>query len=203
MNYGFALESEHTAPMGRIVSPLAAGGTSTANVATHASATTTGNAQVATVPTTSMTTFGNVGLPLTILAAVALVLIGVLYLRRQKAKKARAAAAARVAAAETVRVALPADLATATKPKVTVPKTPLPKTPMPKTPVPDNSEAITQAMPAVPRSTAPMQPVRGARSGQPVQPVARAPRQLAPRQAQHPSTTTAAPEWPSGPEWPT
>jgi len=66
------------------------------------------------VPQGSISAFGNVGLPLTILAGVALVLIGMLYLKRQKAKRARAMAAARAASAETIRVALPADLTTRT-----------------------------------------------------------------------------------------
>jgi D-alanyl-D-alanine carboxypeptidase (penicillin-binding protein 5/6) len=190
MNYGFALESAHTAPVGYIVSPLAGGGSAANDVVKQAAPTTTGKAQVANVPTTTMSTFGNVGLPLTILAALALVLIGILYMRRQKAKKARAAAAARVAQAETVRVALPADLTGRTKPKAT--------------PVPDNADAITQALPAVQRP--PVSPPQGVRKVRPAQTVARAPRPstpTTPRPAQRPSTTPAAPEWPSGPEWPT
>ncbi|HVV23353.1 MAG TPA: peptidase M15 [Pseudonocardiaceae bacterium] len=191
MNYGFALESAHAAPVGYIVSPLAAGGATTANnVVKQATATPTGNAQVSAVPTTSMTTFGNVGLPLTILAAIALVLIGLLYLRRQKARKARAAAAARVASAETVRVAVPPDLAARARPK-------------PK-PVPDDADAITQSLPAAVTRPRPPTPAQG--TVRPAQPMPRAPRPstpTTPRPASRPSTTPSAPEWPTGPEWPT
>lgn len=188
MNYGFALENAHTAPVGYIVSPLAAGGVTTANNVVKQAATTTAGAQVAKVPTTSMSTFGNVGLPLTILAALALVLIAIMYLRRQRAKKVRAAAAARAASAETVRVAVPADLAARAKPKATL----------------DDDDAITQSIPAAVTRQRPATPAQG--TVRPVQPMptARVTRPAPPRQpVQRPSTTSAVPEWPTGPEWPT
>jgi D-alanyl-D-alanine carboxypeptidase (penicillin-binding protein 5/6) len=116
MDYGFALENLHTTPVGSIGLPLVAAGSATpsANGAVRQAPVTPpthGGAQVATAPQTSMSTFGNVGLPLTILAAFVVLVGVVLYLRRQRAKKARAARAAKVAAAETVRVQIPADLA--------------------------------------------------------------------------------------------
>jgi D-alanyl-D-alanine carboxypeptidase (penicillin-binding protein 5/6) len=184
MNYGFALESAHAAPVGHIVPPLAAGGVTTANNVVKQAPPTTGNAQVANVPTTTMSTFGNVGLPLTILAAIALLLIAILYMRRQQARKARAAAAARAASAETVRVAVPADLAAKAKSK----------------PVPDGSDAITQSLPvavARPRPTS----AQAQGTLRPPQAMPRAPRPTTPRPAARPSTTPA-PEWPTGPEWP-
>jgi serine-type D-Ala-D-Ala carboxypeptidase (penicillin-binding protein 5/6) len=197
MNYGFALEKAHAAPVGFIVSPLAAAGTGAPtadNVVKQAVPTTGhGNAQVATVPQGSISTFGNVGLPLTILAAVGLVLIALLYLKRQKAKKARAMAAARVASAETIRVALPPDLANRSRSRST--------------------EEITQSIPA----TAPTRPrsPQGPRTGQGMpsvnHPAVRATQAVprpaaAPRPAQRPVNaprTNPAPEWPSAPEWPT
>lgn len=189
MNYGFALENAHFAPVGHMVSPLAARSATTANNVVRAVPTTTGNAQVANVPTSTMSTFGNVGLPLTILAAIALVLMALMYMRRQKAKKARAAAAARVASAETIRVAVPSDLASArTKP------------------VPDD-DAITQSLPAAIGRPAPAPPQNQAQPpARPrrVMPPTRVARPVTPRQpTQRPSTTPSAPEWPTGPEWPT
>ena len=198
MNYGFALENAHTAPVGYIVSPLVAHRAATANnvvkqaaTATDVArptttATATGNAQLSAVPTTSMSTFGNVGLPLTILAAIALAVIGLMYLRRQKARKARAVAAARVASAETIRVAVPSDLATRSKPV-------------------QEDDAITQSLPAAVGRPLPTQsPVQPPARPRAAMPTARVPRPVAPRQpTQRPSTTPAAPEWPTGPEWPT
>ncbi len=189
MNYGFALENAHAEPVAYLMGPLATRGAATANNVVRRAATTTpstgrGGAQVSTAPTTSMSTFGNVGLPLTILAAVALVVIGLMYLRRQKARKVRAAVAARVASAETVRVAVPADLA-------------------PRKPTRDEDDAITQSFPtAVPR---PMPATQGQPAARPMpaMPTARVVRPVAPRQpVQRPSTTPATPEWPTGPEWP-
>lgn len=196
MNYGFALENAHFAPVGQLVSPLAAtaGATTANNVVKHAAAPTTGNAQVANVPQSTMSAFGNVGLPLTILAALALVLIGLLYLRRQKAKKERAAAAARTASAETVRVAMPRNLGAH----------------------PGDEDAIRafdtptgrqQRPPAQPTiRTPPQQGAPGTNGQNGHQPtrqhpgVGRPPAQRPP--APRPSTTPA-PEWPSTPEWPT
>jgi serine-type D-Ala-D-Ala carboxypeptidase (penicillin-binding protein 5/6) len=186
MNYGFALENAHLAPVGYLGSPAAHSAT-TANNVVKAVPTTTGNAQVATVPTTTMSTFGNVGLPLTILAAIALVVIGLMYLRRQKARKARAEAAARVAAAETIRVAVPSDLVPRSKP------------------VPAD-DAITQSLPAAvgrpvpaPAQNQPQPPARPQR----VMPTTRMPRPVTRQPTQRPSTTPATPEWPTAPEWPT
>jgi D-alanyl-D-alanine carboxypeptidase len=196
MNYGFALEKAHAAPVGFIVAPRAGTGAPSAdNVVKQAVPTTGhGNAQVATAPQGSMSTFGNVGLPLTILAAVGLVLIGLLYLKRQKAKKARAVAAARVASAETIRVALPPDLANRSRSRST--------------------EEITQSIPATsPTPAARQRSPQGPRTGQGMpsvnHPAVRAtqPRSAAaPRPAQRPVNaprTNPAPEWPSSPEWPT
>lgn len=188
MNYGFALENAHLAPVGRIVSPLAAtaGATTANNVVKQATPTTHGNAGMANVPQSTMSAFGNVGLPLTILAALALLLIGLLYMRRQKAKKERAAAAARVASAETVRVALPRDLA---GPRSTADD--------------DATQAFRQRPPTAPTTrTQAMPNMNGHQVGRPHPPAA------APRPAQRPAptrpSTTPAPEWPSsGPEWPT
>ncbi|HKN99771.1 MAG TPA: serine hydrolase, partial [Pseudonocardiaceae bacterium] len=187
MNYGFALENAHTAPVGIITSQLAATGVGPTTVAKQAAAPTTGhgNAQVATVPQGPMSAFGNVGLPLTLLAALGLVLIGLMYLKRQRERKARAEAAARVAAAETVRVALPPDLGRTTR-----------------TRRPDTN-GVTRWLP--PRQRPPMPPQRtqtmptGNQSAR-TQSVPRPPQQRqAPRPANPPRST---PEWPTGPEWP-
>lgn len=189
MNYGFALENAHAAPIGRVVTLAAA----TATTANNGAPVTTshGNAQLTTVPQTSMSTFGNVGLPLTVLAAIGLLLIGLLYLRREKAKKARAAAAARVASAETVRVALPRDLATRrTSPDDEVTRAfASPPTTRQRPPAPQS--ARTQAIPGV--NGHPVSRPRPAATPRPAQPRPSAPR----------PSTTPAPEWPTGPEWPT
>lgn len=58
-------------------------------------------------PQATLSLFGSIGLPLTIVAGVAVVAILVLALRGRRAKKARAAASARQAAAQTVRAELP------------------------------------------------------------------------------------------------
>jgi D-alanyl-D-alanine carboxypeptidase (penicillin-binding protein 5/6) len=184
MNYGFALENAHTAPVGYLVAPLAARSATTANNVVRQAAPTTTGAQVATVPTTSMSTFGNVGLPLTILAAIGLVVIGLMYMRRQKARKARAAAAARVASAETVRVAVPPDLAALAKPA-------------------RDDDAITQSLPAAVARPRPTTPAQGPVHPKRAMPTARVPRPVTPRQPVQRPSTTPAPEWPTGPEWPT
>jgi D-alanyl-D-alanine carboxypeptidase (penicillin-binding protein 5/6) len=193
MNYGFALENAHTAPVGFVVSPFAAGNTGapTADNVVKQAVPTTGHAQVATVPQDSMSTFGNVGLPLTILAAIALALIAMLYLRRQKAKKARAMAAARMASAETVRVALPPELTKRARSTA--------------------NDEITQSLPATsptptarPRSVAPRTTQAMPTTGS--QRMSSVPRPAAaPRPAQRPvnAPRPQAPEWPSAPEWPT
>jgi D-alanyl-D-alanine carboxypeptidase (penicillin-binding protein 5/6) len=188
MNYGFALENAHTAPVGFIAPVAAAGsGAPTANNVVKKAVPTTGHAQVATVPQDSMSTFGNVGLPLTILAALGLVLIGMLYVRRQKAKKARAAAAARVASAETVRVALPPELTKRARSSAT--------------------EEITQSLPATsPTPTARPRPVTPRTTQAPPTNGSQRTSSI-PRPSATPRPTSAprpqAPEWPSAPEWPT
>jgi D-alanyl-D-alanine carboxypeptidase len=193
MDYGFALENAHLAPVGQLVT-AAAKPTTQGGAAHQAAATPTaghGSAQVATVPQNTVSAFGNVGLPLTILAAVAVVLIGLLYLKRQRAKKARAVAAARAAAAETVRVPFPPELrarrpvdAQATR---SMPKTGPTQTARPRQPIPGQGNR-TQSMPT------------GHQSGR----TQAVPRPLPPRPpAQRPATTQRpAPDWPSGPEWP-
>jgi D-alanyl-D-alanine carboxypeptidase (penicillin-binding protein 5/6) len=196
MNYGFALENTNATPIGHVVTLAAAGATTGGNGAPIT--TSHGNAQLTTVPQTSMSTFGNVGLPLTVLAAIVLVLIGFLYLRREKAKKARAAAAARVASAETVRVALPRDLAPrriSTDDEVTAAFASQPPTiPPPNRQRPPMAQpGRTQAMPST--NGHPVSRPRPATAPRPSTPG----RPTVPR----PSTTTG-PEWPSaGPEWPT
>ncbi len=174
MDYGFALEDAHAAPVGYLIGPQAGGATPTPNnVAKQVPTTGHGGAQVATVPQTSLSTFGNVGLPLTILAALAVALIGMLYLKRQRAKKARAVAAARVASAETVRVPIPVELRARWNAR---------------------NGAMNGAAQAMPP-----QAVRQQVNGHP--PTRRAPTPGVPRPqaAQRPATT---PEWPTGPEWP-
>ena len=192
MNYGFALEAAHTAPVGYLVSPLAARG-SVAKTATsitkQAVAPTTGHgsAQVATAPQGPLSAFGNVGLPLTILAVLAVILIGLMYMRRQKAKKVRAAAAARVASAETVRVALPPDLGRTTRTRTAdLPNTSPTGTARPRPPVPQPG---TRAMP-------------GHQSAR-TQSVPRPPQPRPVTNNNRPTRPSTAPEWPSGPEWPT
>lgn len=194
MNYGFALEAAHTAPVGYLVSPLAASGTVAAtakSVVKQAVPPTTGHgsAQVATAPQGPLSAFGNVGLPLTILAALAAIMIGLMYLRRQQAKKARAAAAARVASAETVRVALPNLTTTRTpRPRSTdLPPTGPTATGRPRPPVPQQG---TRAMPA------------GHQSAR-TQSVPRPPQPRPATNNNRPTRPGPAPEWPSGPEWPT
>lgn len=196
MDYGFALEDAHAAPVGYILgSPAAGGAGATANNVAKQVPPTTGHggAQVSTAPPppqTSMTTFGNVGLPLTILAAIALAMISLLYLKRQRAKKARAVAAARVASAETVRVPIPVELrarwqnhrngATSTTP---------PAQSMPPT-APTQTARPRPGMnghPATRRAPAP---------GVPRTPAAR------PQTSTQRPAATPAPEWPTGPEWP-
>jgi hypothetical protein len=66
-------------------------------------------------PQPSLSLFGTVGVPLTVVAAIAVLLIGVLALRSRQKKKARAAAAARLAAARTEVVSMP-ELRGAAKP---------------------------------------------------------------------------------------
>ncbi|HEX5118333.1 MAG TPA: serine hydrolase [Pseudonocardiaceae bacterium] len=198
MNYGFALENAHTAPVGFISTQLAATAVSPTTVAKQAAAAPTtghGGAQVATVPQGQLSAFGNVGLPLTLLAALAVVLIGLLYLKRQRAKKARAAAAARVASAETVRVALPPDLGRTTRTR--------------RPGAEHTTNGATRAMPgATQRQRPPAQPgTRGqampaGHQSARTQAVPRQPqpqRQQAPRPA---NPARQAPEWPTGPEWP-
>lgn len=201
MNYGFALENAHTAPVGYIVTHAAANtsGPANNNVVKQTAAPTTGHgaAQVATVPQGQLSTFGNVGLPLTILAALAVVLIGFMYLRRQKAKKERAAAAARVAAAETVRVQVPPELRSR-RPSGddamtrSMPPTGPTPTARPRPPMPPGTR--TQAMPAG-HQTGRTQSIP--RPG----PQRPGPQRQGNNNGQRPSTATG-PEWPSAPEWP-
>lgn len=201
MNYGFALENAHLAAVGHVVtSPVRQGVPAGQQVHQAAAGPTTGhgNAQVATVPQPAMTAFGNVGLPLTILAILALVLIGLLYLRRQKARKERAAAAARIASAETVRVTVPPDLrgrqrSASEATTRSLPHTAPTPTARPRPPIPGQA-ARTQAIPgghqsgrtqAVPRPAPPRPPTQR------------------PASTQRPSAA-GGPEWPAaGPEWPT
>jgi D-alanyl-D-alanine carboxypeptidase (penicillin-binding protein 5/6) len=192
MDYGFALENMQAAPVGFVVVPNAVAGSvapSADNVVKSVPTTGHGSAQVATVPQGSISAFGNVGLPLTILAGVAVVLIGMLYLKRQKAKRARAMAAARAASAETVRVALPADLTTRTNGRVNgaVPTQKLTPT------------APTPTLRPRPPLTAP------AANGRPVtRPAPRVNGAPMPTGNKRPTPRPAspAPEWPTGPEWP-
>jgi serine-type D-Ala-D-Ala carboxypeptidase (penicillin-binding protein 5/6) len=182
MDYGFALENMQTAPVGFVVVPNAGSAvTSANNVAKSVPTTGHGGAQVATVPQGSISAFGNVGLPLTILAGVAMVLIGMLYLKRQKAKRARSLAAARAASAETVRVALPADLTTRANGRV-------------------NGAMPTQKLPPTP-TIRPRPPLTAPASGRPAPRANGAPM---PTGNQRPAMRPAAPapEWPTGPEWP-
>ncbi len=195
MNYGFALENAHLAPVGQLVTSPVRQGATAVEQAVATPTTGHGNAQVATVPQNTMSAFGNVGLPLTILAAVALVLIALLFLRRQKAKKVRAAAAARVAAAETVRVPFPPELrsrrSSGEETTRSMPKTAPTPTARSRPPIPGQATR-TQAMPghqsgrtqAVPRPLPPRPPTQR------------------PANTQRPSAA-GAPDWPtSGPEWP-
>lgn len=119
MDYGFTLENLHTTPVGHLVAAADPAAPTADQIAKQIQETTGhGNAQVAGVPATSMTTFGTVGLPLTILAGVTLVLIGLLFWKRQKSRARRAAAARAAASAKTVRVAAvapPTDLAPAAR----------------------------------------------------------------------------------------
>jgi hypothetical protein len=184
MDYGFALENMQTAPVGFVVVPDAVAGsavTSANNVAKSVPTTGHGGAQVATVPQGSISAFGNVGLPLTILAGVAVVLIGMLYLKRQKAKRARALASARAASAETVRVALPADLTARPNGRA-------------------NGAVPTQKLPPTP-TIRPRPPLTAPTSGRPAPRANGAPM---PTNNQRPTMrpTAPAPEWPTGPEWP-
>jgi D-alanyl-D-alanine carboxypeptidase (penicillin-binding protein 5/6) len=189
MDYGFALEDAHAAPVGYLV---AGGATPTPNnVAKQVPTTGHGGAQVATAPQTSMSTFGNVGLPLTILAALAMVLIAMLYLKRQRAKRARRVAAARVASAETVRVPIPAELRARWNARGTGNT---------------NGALPVQAPPATaPTPAARQRPVNGANGVNGHPSTRRAPAPGTPRPAaQRPQrpAATPAPEWPTGPEWP-
>jgi D-alanyl-D-alanine carboxypeptidase (penicillin-binding protein 5/6) len=186
MDYGFALENMQAAPVGFIVVPNAV--PSATNVAKSVPTTGHGGAQLSNVPQGSISAFGNVGLPLTILAGIVVVLIGMLYLKRQKAKRARALAATRAASAETVRVALPADLATRANGRVNgaVPTQALPTTgptstgrPRPPVAAPVIGRQATRSMPRP--------------NGMPM-PTANQPRP--------PARPAATPEWPTGPEWP-
>jgi D-alanyl-D-alanine carboxypeptidase (penicillin-binding protein 5/6) len=192
MNYGFALDNAHTSPVGFLVKPVAATGVGATTVVRPTAVPTTGhgNAQVATVPQGAMSAFGNVGLPLTLLAALGLVVIGLMYLKRQRARKARAAAAARVAAAETVRVTLPPELRST------------------RTRRPDHTNGATRSIPngAAPRQRPPAPPgtrtqamPAGHQSGR----MQSVPRQPQPRQVpRQPNPPRPAPEWPTEPEWP-
>jgi D-alanyl-D-alanine carboxypeptidase (penicillin-binding protein 5/6) len=187
MDYGFALENVQAAPVGFVVVPNPAAATvvpSANNVAKSVPTTGHGGAQVAAVPQGSISAFGNVGLPLTILAGIALVLIGMLYLKRQKSKRARAMAAARAASAETVRVALPADLA--------------------RTNGHVNGAVPTQKLPTTAPTGRPRPPVAAPVNGRPV---TRSPRPNGvpaanPQFPAAPRQTGPVPEWPTGPEWP-
>jgi hypothetical protein len=67
----------------------------------------------------SLSMFGTVGVPITIVAAVGVVLIGILAVRSRQKKKARAAAAARLAAAQTVQVSM-AELRDSERPRTSV-----------------------------------------------------------------------------------
>jgi D-alanyl-D-alanine carboxypeptidase len=180
MDYGFALENMQAAPVGLVVATNA-GAPSASNVVKSVPTTGHGGAQLSNVPQSSISAFGNVGLPLTVLAGVAIVLIGMLYLKRQKAKRARAVAAARVASAETVRVALPADLTARVNGRVNgaVPTQKLQPTPTirPRPPLTAPANTRPVARPARP-------------NGVPM-PTSNQQRPAAP-----------APEWPTGPEWP-
>lgn len=94
MNYGFALVNAHTAAIGQLVAAGPTAATSAlGNGATHLAQGHPGGAADPTAgtsqPVPAMSAFGNVGGGLTALAAVALVLIAVLAIRRQRAKVAR------------------------------------------------------------------------------------------------------------------
>jgi len=192
MNYGFALVDAHAAPVGYLVGPNAAAGGATPtanNVAKQVPTTGHGGAQVSTAPPspqTSLSTFGNVGLPLTILAVLAMGVISMMYLRRQRAKKARAVAAARVATAETVRVPIPVELRQRWAARNNTMNGSQPTQAMPNTAPPpaarqrpvNGRPATRRAVPGTPRTGVPRPPAT-------------------PRPA-----TTPNPEWPTGPEWP-
>jgi D-alanyl-D-alanine carboxypeptidase (penicillin-binding protein 5/6) len=111
MDYGFALENAHTAPVGRIalaaITASAPPPTADNLLQQLPTGATHGNAQVATVPASSLSAFGTIGAPLTIIAILGIALIVVLYLRRRQAKKAKAAATKANASAITVRTPLP------------------------------------------------------------------------------------------------
>jgi hypothetical protein len=188
MDYGFALEDTHAAPVGYLVAaPVTTGGA--APSAKQVPTTGHGGAQVANVPQTSMSAFGNVGLPLTILAALAVALIAMLYLKRQRAKKARAVAAARVASAETVRVPIPVELRARFNNA---------RNNRTSGSLPVQSVPTTAPTPTTRQRPANGHPVTTQRA-----PVPGVPRPAAPRpQATPRPTATPAPEWPTGPEWP-
>ena len=192
MDYGFALVDAHAAPVGFLVGPNAAAGGATPtanNVAKQTPTAGHGGAQVSTAPPspqTSLSTFGNVGLPLTILAVLAMAVIAMMYLRRQRAKKARAVAAARAATAETVRVPIPVELRQRWAARNNAP----------------NGAQPTQSMPnGAPAPTTRQRPVNGHPAAR--RAVPGVPRTGAPRPPAGPRPATAPnPEWPSGPEWP-
>ncbi|HEX3791602.1 MAG TPA: serine hydrolase [Pseudonocardiaceae bacterium] len=115
MTYGFALANAHTSAVGQLVAASPAGpkpttlalaGAPTGLVQGHPGGGTGPGIQ----PPPAMSTFGNVGGPLTAIAVVALLLIVVLYLRRLRAKKAREAAA-KVKRAEARKAATAAAMA--------------------------------------------------------------------------------------------
>lgn len=94
MDYGFKLENLHTAPVGQVITASASG---SANSLSQAGSVPGGPgvAQVNNPPSSTMSAFGTVGMPLTVIAGVVLVIIALLYLRRRRAKRARLARLAR------------------------------------------------------------------------------------------------------------
>lgn len=105
MNYGFQLENLHTPPVGQVVTTAAAMATSNSGVDSLAQLGdvppgSVGGPAVALVtdpPSNAMSAFGTVGMPLTVIAAIVVLMIGLLYWRRRRAKLARLARLARTA----------------------------------------------------------------------------------------------------------
>jgi D-alanyl-D-alanine carboxypeptidase (penicillin-binding protein 5/6) len=104
MNYGFQLETLHSPPVGQVVATAAAMATSNSGVDSLAqlgsvpgSAGGPAVAMVTDPPSSAMSAFGTVGMPLTVIAAVVVLMIGLLYWRRRRAKLARLARLARTA----------------------------------------------------------------------------------------------------------
>lgn len=109
MDYGFALEGAHTPAVGQIVD---SGPQQTGNQAPSGS---TGAKPKPASPrqqqggsvSSGLSPFGTVGVPLTILAAIGLVVIALMYLRRQRAKRARAERAKAAVAAKEAATKVP------------------------------------------------------------------------------------------------